>query len=168
MKKAQSKFYKKPVRSFADGGSMEFDATGRNKPENQMVDQIGQSTASAFGPWWGALAGAGTAMSQETMGDGRDKTKNAEGIFMDPFNQFKNNEDTDDWIGSFANPVAATLVKAERMADEYAKNQRNIENQQMASNVKLGNTINNSIPSFTAPAYGRKGMKFKSKFGKQC
>ena len=167
MKKAQSKFYKKPVRSFADGGSMEFDATGRKITDgtaDKSVEEIGSMV-----PVWGEVYNATRGITDTIRGNGQSRGASATANFFSPSsgvtNAYDTGGDTEEIILNAINPIGGGMLTADRLKKEYGQYQRNLENQEMAQNVTLGNKINNSIPSFKAPAYGRRGMKFKSK---QC
>lgn len=55
--------------------------------------------------------------------------------------------------------------KAANRANDRA--QMRLESGMMSENFKLGALASNAIPKFQAPAYGRDGLKFKSKFNRK-
>lgn len=89
--------------------------TSQNK-NNQLVDNVGTGIASYFGPWWGALAKAGTSTATAVRGDETNYAKDKTGNLIDPFNQFKNNEGAGDWATSFLLPQKSIIDKSHRMA----------------------------------------------------
>ena len=135
----------------------------KNTATNKKMDDLGTSVASAIGPWWGALAELGTEASKELQGDGTNLDKNIQGQFADPFNQFKNNEDLDDWVGSFFAPTASAHIKAGRVEKEAERQATKKLNTTRQSTLTKGALFQNSLDRYTAPGYGRKGMKIKNK-----
>lgn len=82
--------------------------------KNKTIDNIGTGVASYFGPWWGALAKAGTLASTAVKGDETSRNRSIAGQYIDPFNQFKNNKTGADWLLSFGNPFRSALTKGKQ------------------------------------------------------
>lgn len=110
-------------------------ATGLNKAADEkygdyrtdsekQADATGASVTGAIGtvlPWVPAVYQAGSAASKTVAGDRSDQTANTAGTFLDPTNQFSNNENAEDWIVSFANPVGSALDKEKRTREGASK-----------------------------------------------
>jgi hypothetical protein len=62
----------------ANGGKMD-----------NTIDNVGVGVASAFGPWWGALAKGGVEASKKIAGDGMNENKNMLAYEVDPFKHIK-------------------------------------------------------------------------------
>ena len=133
----------------------------KREEQNKQIDQTGTAIASNLGPWWGLLSEAGLAASDEIRGDGSNYDENVQANFTDPFNQFKNNEDVDDWIGSFLAPTASAHIKAERQTAEFEKEQTRKMNMQRDRSKVSGAKFQNSLDRYTAPQYGRNGLKIR-------
>lgn len=75
-------------RKYVWGDLIEPTKSSEQKTGDQ-VDQVGTSVASAFGPWWGALAKLGTSTSKSVQGDGTNLRKDKIGAMLDPFANVK-------------------------------------------------------------------------------
>lgn len=85
--------------------------------KNQTIDRLGTGVASYFGPWWGALAAAGTVTSKAVKGTETSRNRSIAGQFTDPFNQFKNKTGAD-WLLSFGNPFRSAVTKGKQRVKE--------------------------------------------------
>jgi hypothetical protein len=79
------------------------------------IDQAGTGIASAFGPWWGAMAGAGVEGTKKIRGNGMNTSRNVLASYNDPFNQFKGNKSGGDWAMSFLTPALGSFTKGRRV-----------------------------------------------------
>jgi uncharacterized membrane protein len=62
---------------------------GTQDQTNQTIDKAGVGVASAFGPWWGALAQLGVSGSQKIAGDNTNQGRAIAGKIADPFFNIK-------------------------------------------------------------------------------
>lgn len=63
--------------------------TFQQSKADDQIDSAGAGIASAFGPWWGALAQAGTEGSKKIRGDSMNVNKNMAAYELDPFKHVK-------------------------------------------------------------------------------
>jgi len=75
------------------------------------------------------------------------------------------------WISSLTNPVAlisnlatGDLFNQKQLRKELQIARTGANMDEMVKNEEVGNQINSMIPRYQAPAYGRRGMKIRTKF----
>lgn len=78
------------------------------------------------------------------------------------------------WVSSIVNPtmLVRNIASGEMFGSRALRRDMNLaklaeENEKILRNQQVGAQIQNSIPRFQAPAYGRRGMKFRTKFSKR-
>jgi hypothetical protein len=147
--------------------------------QQQSANQTGEAVESAvgsMGPWGAAIAGvskmAGKAFGPDAYGDYKD---NAGGKTKEFFNRsFNIKEGVAGLQDTFKRPTADNIKsqltlglwgKSEREKDaEKMKRDMDVRKSSMAMSQSAmnGAIISNSIPKFSAPRYGRNGMKFQT------
>jgi hypothetical protein len=128
---------KKPIKA---ASGINTDQIDPSEERNNKIDQAGVGIASAFGPWWGALAQAGVQTSKSIQGDGSSRTKNTTARFADPFHQFKA---LGEGRALEAVPLVGEIAYGKRIKKESIQKQRlkqslNISDGIAQSNLQFG------------------------------
>ena len=148
---------------------------GQNKTNEEffnrnrsLATQIGNVDKISAGLSKGAMAsgnpiamavGAGLMVGDKFTKGGTDQF----GINKDDFgSKFKRG------VGMVLNPITGvnSMLNQDELQGSKDRFINNNVQTSIAENKSIGNSISNSIPKYTAPAYGRSGMKLKSKFSK--
>lgn len=147
--------------------------TKENKAEQARAKLEG--VAANFGPVGAAVAGVsavGRAVDNATkdeFGIYRSKGAMALDKVLDPVGNIQDLV-TADWKNfSFKNAVRGDAF-GEQDARRKERDQyfNNLQAEQITANEALGAKLRASTPVYQAPAYGRYGMKFKSRFAKRA
>lgn len=133
--------------------------------EQDKTTNTATQVLGAIGPWWGELAKIGTQASKDRIGEGGDWQKNTQGVILDPFNQFKDNQGTDEWLKSFIAPGMTAVTKGKRIQEDYERRLNNSLLKQRDDNQKVGAIFQNSLQRYQAPQYGKRGMKIRTRYG---
>jgi len=100
---------------------------------DDQIDQVGAGIAGAFGPWWGALAQAGTEGSKRLRGDSMNVNKNMASYETDPFKHVKSLKagfkDPKRFLETI--PIYGTVAAGKRMKQE-AMNAQEAEKRERA------------------------------------
>ena len=145
--------------SFApqDKLNAEFLARNTDIAKELQASQEGSANtaqiASQFGPI-GKLAGAMTTSGQKLLASAQDEY----GV-----------QDMRSWrtyTGAFLNPINFTMTMLKQKGRKEAADEFEAQKimDQRVDNTAMGAQIENSIPQYQAPKYGRMGMKIRSKF----
>jgi len=164
-----------------DGGTLSNDffqnegvGISKGLRQGQQFGNIASSAASVI-PGWGPLISAGIQfgqgignMTRDEFGVSKSKAASVIANTFDPATIFQSIKDVGK-RGGLASLVTRGLVEspAQRAAEkaksafQYRTMQQGIE-----ANDVTGRMIKSSLGTYAAPAYGKKGMKFKSKFAR--
>lgn len=135
----------------------EFLARNTNIAKELQASQEGSANtaqiASMFGPI-GKLAGAMTTSGQKLLASGQDEY----GV-----------QDMGSWrtyVGGFLNPINFAMTMRRQKERKNLAGEFNVQQtmNQSVDNTAMGTQIQNSMPQYKAPMYGRNGMKIQSKF----
>jgi hypothetical protein len=100
---------------------------------NALIAGTGTAGIGAIpvvGGIWSAVAKGGMAASSAVKGDGSSQNRDIGSNFINPFNQFQNNNNAGDWAKAFLNPVGSAFEKGRNQKHDYDVKQGQFRQQQ--------------------------------------
>jgi hypothetical protein len=100
---------------------------------NALIAGTGTAGIGAIpvvGGIWSAVAKGGMAASSAVKGDGSSQNRDIGSNFINPFNQFQNNNNAGDWAKAFLNPVGSAFEKGRNQKHDYDVKQGQLRQQQ--------------------------------------